>query len=388
MDGGGPNRYPGEDGEAAGTRVNHGGPERRCVTGTSRVTGTNDTAASDAPPRSRCPEEPEGGLCEFGLGMIPASITPPRTWRRAAWFVVVSAAAALGGIVLVTAVVMSNEPARLATDPRHLPRAGEYPPLYRSDESPAGSGIESTADDNGAPEPSSSGRSRQPTATGRTGDGVPPVHGPPTGTRQRSSTAAPSASRQSTAPTRELPSGDTAGNDLAADDPAEESTSQGTTPTSDTPASDTPASDDPPGIASAGTLQQSATLWHTTTSAPTERPAQQHQTQQDTTMPPSVMLGLTKSYFRSLDAGEPYLAHELTAGSPHRTGFTGLRRRYAEFGSVELVSSTVRGDGTVNELRVDPGVGESTTRYRRLEFDEHPRRVVADEPVDDPPGNR
>ncbi|WP_175496636.1 hypothetical protein [Actinopolyspora alba] len=380
--------------------MNHGGPERRCVTGTNRVTGTNDTAAPDAPPRSRCPEEPAGGLCEFGLGMIPASITPPRTWRRAAWFVVVSAAAALGGIVLVTAVVMSNEPARLATSPRDLPRAGEYPPLYRSDENPAGSGVASTADDNGAPEPSFPRVSRQPTATGRTGDGVPPVHDPLAGTPQRSSTAAPSASWQSTAPTREPPAGDTSGEDLAG-----ESTSQGTTPVSAAP-----VSDDPSGIASAGTLQQSATPWHTTASAPAERPTQQSPTQQGatqqgttqqgttqqhpiqqeqgTTMPSSVMLDLTERYFRTLDSGEPYLAHGLTAGSPHRTGLTGLRRRYAELGSVELVNSTVRGDGTVNELRVNPGGGEPTTRYRRLEFDEHPRRVISDEPVDDPPGNR
>jgi hypothetical protein len=31
---------------------------------------------------------PETGLRKFNLGTIPASVTPPRTWRRAAWFAV------------------------------------------------------------------------------------------------------------------------------------------------------------------------------------------------------------------------------------------------------------------------------------------------------------
>src|SRR6266545_4477007 len=34
------------------------------------------------------PETPATGLRKFNLGTIPASVTPPRTWRRAAWFAV------------------------------------------------------------------------------------------------------------------------------------------------------------------------------------------------------------------------------------------------------------------------------------------------------------
>ncbi|MGJ7905416.1 hypothetical protein ACOQFL_02925 [Actinopolyspora sp. H202] len=400
MNGGGPNRYPDEDGEAAAARASHGGPERRCVigsrcvigkgriTGTSRVTRTGDTATPGAATRSPDGEEPAesgGGLREFGLGMIPASITPPRTWRRAAWFVVISAAAALGGIALITAVVMSNEPARLATVPRELPRAGEYPPLSRTDESTTDSGDATAADDNALPEPSSSELTRQPAVTGRTAGDVPPAHYTPSGTRQRSSTAVPSTSRQSTAPTHDLPTAGTAVHHLAA-----ESTPQQTTPSNEPPTSGTPAS-----TAFPGTLQQNATPWHTTAPTATKRPTpqspaqqgttQQGTTQQETTSPPTAMLDLTKRYFGALDSGKPCPAHELTAGSlrhicPHR--------HYAELGSIELVHSTVRGNGTVNELRVESGFGGPSTRYRRLEFDAHLRRVVADEPVDDPPGNR
>src|SRR5919198_328409 len=34
------------------------------------------------------PETPPTGLRKFNLGTIPASVTPPSTWRRAAWFAV------------------------------------------------------------------------------------------------------------------------------------------------------------------------------------------------------------------------------------------------------------------------------------------------------------
>jgi hypothetical protein len=37
----------------------------------------------------------------FDLGAIPASVTPPRTWRRAAWFTIVASAAALLGLLAV-----------------------------------------------------------------------------------------------------------------------------------------------------------------------------------------------------------------------------------------------------------------------------------------------
>lgn len=39
---------------------------------------------------------PETGLGTFDLGSVPASVTPPRTWRKAAWF----ATASSGGVVV------------------------------------------------------------------------------------------------------------------------------------------------------------------------------------------------------------------------------------------------------------------------------------------------
>lgn len=39
---------------------------------------------------------PDTGLATFDLGSVPASVTPPRSWRKAAWFATVSS----GGVVL------------------------------------------------------------------------------------------------------------------------------------------------------------------------------------------------------------------------------------------------------------------------------------------------
>lgn len=47
------------------------------------------------------------GLQMFRLGSIPASVTPPRSWRRAAWFTVLASAAALAGLVVVGALLVS-----------------------------------------------------------------------------------------------------------------------------------------------------------------------------------------------------------------------------------------------------------------------------------------
>jgi hypothetical protein len=46
----------------------------------------------------------------FNLGTIPASVTPPRSWRRAAWFTVVASVAALAGLLAIAALLVG--PAR------------------------------------------------------------------------------------------------------------------------------------------------------------------------------------------------------------------------------------------------------------------------------------
>lgn len=77
---------------------------------------------------------PVGGLHKFDLGMVPASVTPPRSWRQAAWFAIASSAAALGGLVLVTSMLASSSTTIEGLDLPSMPRAGEYPPLLPDEE--------------------------------------------------------------------------------------------------------------------------------------------------------------------------------------------------------------------------------------------------------------
>ncbi|RRO12867.1 hypothetical protein EIL87_24640 [Saccharopolyspora rhizosphaerae] len=74
---------------------------------------------------------PVGGLHKFDLGMVPASVTPPPTWRRAAWFAIASSVAALGGLVFATTLVSSNPTRIEGLDLPSMPRGGQYPPLLR-----------------------------------------------------------------------------------------------------------------------------------------------------------------------------------------------------------------------------------------------------------------
>ncbi|MEV0678441.1 hypothetical protein AB0I60_18185 [Actinosynnema sp. NPDC050436] len=49
------------------------------------------------------------GLRKFNIGLVPASVTPPRTWKRAAWFAVVSSAAVLVGLAYAAAKLVGAD---------------------------------------------------------------------------------------------------------------------------------------------------------------------------------------------------------------------------------------------------------------------------------------
>jgi hypothetical protein len=72
--------------------------------------GTTAEPASKAPPVDPVSDSLSDtgpiGLRMFNLGTIPASVTPPRSWRRAAWFTIVASAAALLGLLAVGAVLV------------------------------------------------------------------------------------------------------------------------------------------------------------------------------------------------------------------------------------------------------------------------------------------
>lgn len=100
-------------------------PRRRVVAGGAGRGG------GAPPPDPLTDTAPAGGLHKFDLGMVPASVTPPRTWRHAAWFVITTSAAALGGVVLAGSLLV-NSPVRLdGLDLPSIPR-GDYPPVQPS----------------------------------------------------------------------------------------------------------------------------------------------------------------------------------------------------------------------------------------------------------------
>ncbi|HEY4459690.1 MAG TPA: hypothetical protein VGN81_35585, partial [Pseudonocardiaceae bacterium] len=118
------------------------------------------------------------GLHKFDLGYIPASVTPPRTWRRAAWFTIFCSAAALVGLLFVTSELVG--PVHVASDidslpglPTNLPfnqgsTSGSTPPSSRHSRPPSRPGQ--------SPRPGLPGNPVQPTdAQGNpitTGDGT------------------------------------------------------------------------------------------------------------------------------------------------------------------------------------------------------------------------
>ncbi|ETA66320.1 hypothetical protein [Haloechinothrix halophila] len=55
---------------------------------------------------------PKDGLSTFDLGTVPASVTPPRSWRKAAWFATVSS----GGVVVALLVAASYFVGQPTTD--------------------------------------------------------------------------------------------------------------------------------------------------------------------------------------------------------------------------------------------------------------------------------
>ncbi|UVS82069.1 hypothetical protein [Actinokineospora sp. UTMC 2448] len=54
------------------------------------------------------PDLPAAGLAKFNLGSIPASVTPPRSTRRAAWFAVTSSALVIVGLVYAAAALVTG----------------------------------------------------------------------------------------------------------------------------------------------------------------------------------------------------------------------------------------------------------------------------------------
>jgi hypothetical protein len=119
------------------------------------------------------------GLRKFDLGTVPASVTPPRTWRRAAWFTVGSSAAALVALVVVGTLLVG--PSRMRTQIESFPGNPFQVPLPTTTDAPKrqlppGAPSEVAATD---------GRDTTPVRTQTIGTGSPTATSIPTHTSPR-----------------------------------------------------------------------------------------------------------------------------------------------------------------------------------------------------------
>ncbi len=271
-------------------------------------------------------------LQKFDLGMVPASVTPPRTWRRAGWFAVLSSVATLGGIVLATVALAPKEPLHHTAEVPHMPRGHDYPrPAALNDPSvPGGCVPVPPLRTPGSAEPSPTETTTSPESTNVRA--VSPRHGAPKLAPGEDS--APHSAESGSRPPEPRP---------------ERQVPTGTEPTSSRPTT----SDSVTALAEqqyAGT-----TSW-------------------------SRMHELTERYFSNIAAGELRSAHRMTGGRLRRADFADFAAPYTGADGIAVVATTAAADSTVTELRIERD-GATRTIHRRLGFDADRRRVVADVPA-------
>jgi hypothetical protein len=130
------------------------------------------------------PLQDTDGLRKFNIGLVPASVTPPRTWKRAAWFAVISSVLVLVGLSVAAAKLVSGggavETIGLPGYPSDVPLISALPTGGTSPSATAGTRPSAANTGRGAPVPgagsSAPGTSGQGPATSTKPNGsAPPV---------------------------------------------------------------------------------------------------------------------------------------------------------------------------------------------------------------------
>jgi hypothetical protein len=251
-------------------------------------------------------ETPATGLRKFDLGTVPASVTPPRSWRKAAWFAVGTSAAVVLGLTVATVELMG----RPVDDGAMIDSLPAYPsgPLTLG-ELPH----EQTTPD--APVTNLSTTRRHPSGAGVS---VPPSQGAaPTDTVTGGTTGEDT-----------LPSTGTTGDRLpGTTEPTTEPTTQG-----------------PPTRTTVGPAPVT----------PTD---------------PQQLGDVTEQYFQ-LVTTDPKGAHALTTGGMAREGAAGIEARYGDVERIEVRDITIdRNEATTTStVRVVREDGTTTVERRRLTF--------------------
>lgn len=291
--------------------------------------------ASNRRPRGRgrtegqSPPDPghaDGCLRDFDLGLVPASVTPPKSSRYAAWFAIATSVLAFGGLVTTATLLVGQPPDSAVADAPQFPRGNFGTSSSRPDEPPSalrGSG------DAGSLESDTSALAL-------------PLHG-------RTGADAPRSEDSAV---------------------GEESTgAQGPTSASSGTASS-------PG----SHPEHLAAPEH----APQPTPASNRPGEADRLQPLSVLPSLverTEAYFAHLCTGESRAAFELTAGELRERGYSAFVEQHpvtsCEITAVESARSTA-----FATLRVTRPDGGTETQRRELSFSAaSPPGITSDAPV-------
>lgn len=288
--------------------------------------------ATKAPIRRILPEgaaEPADGLGMFDLGSIPASVTPPKSWRKAAWFATASSGGAMA-LLLAGSFLLAQQPSQPQAEQgwAYLERRGGQPLLEHEEFiKPPNSGQDS-----------------------RTGPGG--SSGSPSGTSSPTTGADSSETGVSTAlrsAVSEHPGG-----------PGRMTSTPGAPQTTQPPRTTQPPQKPPSKPASVTVVNEEPAFYAASRD-------------------PQTMASRSQKYLDTVteDAAQ---AHEMTTGELRQQGTDGLRRKYAGIAYFEVRTIKVnQGDGyTVNSVKTVYNDGTSTTQQRTITFGDDSYQIASE----------
>ncbi|SEP51754.1 hypothetical protein [Amycolatopsis saalfeldensis] len=253
------------------------------------------------------------GLGTFDLGSVPASVTPPKSWRKAAWFATGASGAVVVGLLFAGTFLVGGPTTTTTTDAL----GGGWPgrqnggnPLLIPD----------------AP-------------TGHQGGKAGETHSSATSSRAGSATDDPSTRPESAG------YGSATSDDATSSDPATGGSSSGpvTTGSSSRPPRKPPVTPAP---------RETEPQIYYTTAADTKK------------------MGDNSEKFFNTVTTDPSQASAVTSGQLHDQGAKGLRERYSDVAYFEVKKVTIDPDRkvTVNTVEVTHTDGSKTTEQRTLTF--------------------